>query len=77
MKLETIEHVESEVKRFLSRLEAVKYIEKENLARKKQADKEGKMHYWENTRTHAHGALKRSALDLKQALTYTSQNKDL
>jgi len=76
MKLATLEHVEKEAHRFLERIQAVKEIEQENVRRVLEAKKAGGYAY-EQTGTRKHGAMRRAAHDLKEALTLITQNRDL
>lgn len=62
MNNKTIEHIEVELKRFSDRLAEVKKLENEP-------------GYFYATRKH--GAMRRAAHDLKEALTLVTQNKDL
>lgn len=76
MNIKTIEFVEAECLRFLDRLNSVKAIEKKNDNKRKVAAAENKYVYTE-TGTRKHGAMRRAALDLKEALTLVSQNREL
>ena len=73
MKLETLDHVENEVLRFLDRLREVKSIEQENIMRR---NAKGDRAYLVSG-TRKHGAMRRTAHDLKEALTLITQNRDV
>jgi hypothetical protein len=76
MTLATIEHVEAECKRFLERLEAVKAIEINNQEQVRRKDAGEITYAYQETGTRKHGAFRRAALDLKEALTLVSHNRD-
>lgn len=73
MKLETLDHVENELLRFLHKMREVRDIEQENVMLR---NKEGERAY-EVSGTRKHGAMRRAAHDLKEALTLITQNRDL
>jgi len=77
MKLATLEHVEKEAHRFLEKLQAVKEIEQENVRRIVEANMKASGYAYEQTGTRKHGAMRRAAHDLKEALTLITQNRDL
>lgn len=72
MSPKTIEHLENECKRFLDRLAEVKKIETKAVAARNT-----ERAYYVPTATRKHGAMRRAAHDLKEALTLVTQNKDL
>lgn len=77
MKLETLEHVENELLRFLDKMREVRAIEQENVNRKVKANMTANGHAYIVSGTRKHGAMRRSAHDLKEALTLITQNRDL
>lgn len=76
MTTKTLKHVEAECRRFLDRLSELTAIEKGN-EQSQQIAKDTGGYAFTQTGTRVHGAARRAAHDLKQALTYITQNRDL
>lgn len=77
MKVETLNRIEAETLRFLERLQDVRKIEQENTNRIVEANMKPNGHAYILRGTRKHGALRRSAHDLKEILTFITQNKDI
>ena len=77
MTVKTLDHVESELCRFLLSLRKVREIEQENVNREVTANMTANSHAYIIRGTRKHGAMRRAAHDLKEALTLITQNRDL
>jgi len=74
MKTKTLKHVVAEIDRLRDRIMDVMAIE---LTNEKEVEESGKGYPYTETGTRKHGAMRRAAHDLKEALTLITQNRDL
>ncbi|MNL61253.1 hypothetical protein D3C87_1851590 [compost metagenome] len=77
MTTKTLDRIEAETQRFLQRLAVVRQIEQENEDRTRKAHTQEMKYAYQTSGTRKHGALRRSAHDLKEILTFITQNKDI
>jgi len=77
MTTKTLDQIEAETQRFLQRLADVRRIEQENEDRTRKAQTQEMKYAYQTSGTRKHGALRRAAHDLKEILTFITQNKNI